>query len=104
MYRQTLLFLTLSIGSFLFVYAQSGDELLRQVEALETEALANIKKEQYAQAEKALDKAIELMPLRANLYYQRSAARFNREDYNGTYEDISKAIRLEPENPWYYLQ
>lgn len=101
--RQTMLLIFGLIG-LTSIFAQSGNEILLQVEALEEGAEVNIEQEQYAEAERSLNEAIELMPLRASLYYHRSVARFNRENYNGTYVDISKAIRLDPDNPWYYLQ
>ncbi|MEM6348667.1 MAG: tetratricopeptide repeat protein [Bacteroidota bacterium] len=82
--------------------AQSGNDLVNKVDRLESEAKARLAEDKSREAEALLDDAIQLMPLRASLYHHRAFARLDRKNIDGMFDDLYKAVRLDPENPEYY--
>ncbi|MEL7533725.1 MAG: tetratricopeptide repeat protein, partial [Bacteroidota bacterium] len=82
--------------------AQSGNDLVAKVDQLESQAQAKLAADQNREAEALLDDAIQLMPLRASLYHHRAFARLERKNIDGMFDDLYKAVRLDPENPQYY--
>lgn len=82
--------------------AQTGNELVVKVDKLETAATAKLSEDKYKEAEDLLNDAIQLMPLRASLYHNRAFARLARKNIEGMFDDLYKAVRLDPENPEYY--
>lgn len=54
------------------------------------------------EAQKAYDRALELLPDHATIYNNRANHKCLRKDYAGAEEDYGKAIKLEP-NPYFYV-
>ncbi len=54
----------------------------------------------YDEAVSALDKSIELDPCNAWAFYERAHAKDEMSDLIGALEDFTKALELEPKDPW----
>lgn len=78
--------------------AQDGPSIAQKTYRLQLEAKRLIEEESFKNAENRYDDAIALMPLKAELFYERAQLRILNKNYEGALMDFSQAVRLDPEN------